>query len=195
MLEKFINFIKLTTDFSKVERQVLYPERKQLENDAEHSFQLAIAAWYLIDSRNLDLNKDLILKYALVHDFPEVYAGDTFIYADKKILDQKEKREEEARKRLKKELAEFADIHDYIGKYEKREDKESRFVYALDKVIPIINIYLDGGKQWREWGITLDMLIENKDPKVALSPEIKPYFDELVAILESQKDLFHVKSE
>jgi 5'-deoxynucleotidase YfbR-like HD superfamily hydrolase len=43
--------------------------------------QLAMLAWYLADSNGLSLDKNLLLRYALVHDFVEVYAGDTPVYS------------------------------------------------------------------------------------------------------------------
>ena len=76
---------------------------------------------------------------------------------------------------------------DLITQYEKREDEESRFIYALDKVVAPINIYLDGGKLWKVKGVTFDELLEQKTPKVAEHPEVKKYFDQLVVLLEKEK--------
>ena len=56
--------------------------------------------------------------------------------------------------------------NELIEQYEAREDKESRFVYALDKIQPMLNIYTDGGRTWKEKGVTIDMLVEYKKEKV-----------------------------
>ena len=72
-----------------------------------------------------------------------------------------------------------------------KEDPESRFVYALDKIEPVIKLYLDGGWTWKEKKVTLEMVYENKKDKVALSPEIKAYFDEFMGLLrKEEKSLF-----
>ena len=149
-------------------------------------------AWYIVDSKSLDLDICLVVKYALVHDFVEVYAGDTYIYTqDEEFKASKEKREKDAAERLKKEFSEFSQLHELIDRYENKKDKESRFVYALDKIQPVLNIYMDGGRTWKEKDITLDMLIESKKDKVAVSEDLKKYFDEIIEILKTnEKDLF-----
>jgi 5'-deoxynucleotidase YfbR-like HD superfamily hydrolase len=92
---------------------------------------------------------------------------------------------------LKKTFPEFEDLHTLIETYEKREDEESKFIYALDKLQPIIHIFMGGGKTWKEQGVTLDMAIQNKTPKIAVSAEVTECYEELMAILhERQEELF-----
>jgi len=78
--------------------------------------------------------------------------------------------------------------------YEKRGDEESRFVYALDKIQPVLNIYTDGGRTWREIGITIQMLIDAKKDKVALSPEVEECFEDLVSLLKKEEKHLFQKS-
>jgi putative hydrolase of HD superfamily len=190
-LQQVLEFSKMLNRFRLVERVVYINNKGRWENDVEHSYQLAMLAWYIVSSRKLDLNLDLVIRYALVHDLVEVYAGDTYIYSDDKShLESKEKREDEARERLRKEFPEFPDLFEIMETYEKRLDPESRFVYALDKVHPMLNIYLCGGQLFKEKEVTADMLYENKSTKVALSPDIKPYFDDLMRILRKEDLLF-----
>lgn len=186
--DTFIAFTELLNLFQAVERVNRIKGIDRYENDVEHSYRLTMLAWYIIEHERLSLNLNKVLQYALVHDFVEVYAGDTFIYSrDKDWLESKEKREHKAAARLKKELPKFKSLHALICAYEKREDEESRFVYALDKVCVILDLYLDGGRLWKEHDITLDMLIEKKQEQVALSPPVKEYFDEIVAILRKEE--------
>ncbi len=56
-----------------------------------------------------------------------------------------------------------------------------------------MNIYLDGGRDWRHCKITLGNMIEKKTPKIALSPEIELYYKEFLSILEENRDMFHVE--
>jgi putative hydrolase of HD superfamily len=134
------------------------------------------------------LDREKVLRYALAHDMVEVYAGDTYLYTeDKALLDSKPERERLAAERLAAEYPEMPELHAALQAYVDRDSAESRFVYALDKIEPILKIYLDGGRTWQEKSITLDMLYQNKKDKVALSPEIQPYFDALMTLLETEK--------
>lgn len=194
-IQKLIEFIDLMNEFQKIVRNTLIKDNERRENDLEHSYRLAMLAWYILDSsKNNTLNKDLIIKYALVHDFIEVYAGDTFLYTkDKKLKETKKKREKDSADKLSKELPEFKSFNTLIKNYNNKVENESKFVYALDKLITILDIYTDNGRTWKKSGITLDMIIEAKQDKIAVSPEIKPYFDEIVKILKEKEDLlFHV---
>ncbi len=187
-LAPLIKFVELLKKFQEVERVVRVPGQERWENDVEHCYQLALIAWYLVDKNNLSLNKDLVIQYALTHDLVEAYAGDTYVYSeDENEHATKKQREEDAAKRLKQEFPEFPDLHTTIGNYEKRSDKESKFVYALDKIHPVLNIYIDGGRTWKERNITIQMLVDHKKDKVALSPEIEYYFNELVALLKKEE--------
>ncbi len=192
MLEKLLQFTKFLNDLRLVERVVRVNGSDRWENDVEHSFHLAMLAWYILDTHQHDLNREKVLRYALSHDLIEVYAGDTYIYSkDKALLESKVERERLAALRLQRELPEVPDIHESIRAYMAKDDRESRFVYALDKIEPLLKMYLDNGRTWREKQVTLTMLYENKKSKVALSPEIQLYFDELMTLLKSkEKELF-----
>lgn len=192
MLEKLLQFTKLLNDLRLVERVVRVNGSDRWENDVEHSFSLAMLAWYILDTHQHQLEREKVLRYALAHDLIEVYAGDTYIYsADQALLESKGERERLAAERLEREWPELPDIHASIRAYMTKADRESRFVYALDKIEPLLKMYLDHGRTWKEKQVTLDMLYANKQAKVALSPEIQPYFDELMVLLQSQeKELF-----
>lgn len=187
-LDDILKFSDLLNRFRKVERMLFVNNQSRNENDVEHSYQLALLAWYIIDSRKLDLDINLVIKYSLVHDLVEVYSGDTWLYSkDKKLFSSKESREKEAQSLLKKEFSEFSQMHELIEEYEKKSNPESRFVYALDKIQPILNIYLDNGRTWKERGVTLDMLIDMKKDKVKMDHNVEVYFNELIDLLKKKK--------
>jgi len=184
-----LNIVRLLNQFRLVERSVRVNNAERFENDVEHSYNLAFLAWYIIADNKLDLDRDLVLKYSLIHDLVEVYAGDTYLFTtNEEERSTKVQRETDAALRLKQEIPEFAELHELIKRYEEREDKESRFVYALDKIQPMLNIYTDNGRTWKEKGVTVDMLIEYKKEKVAISPEIEMYFNELIELLRDEEE-------
>lgn len=188
-LERLTGFVKLTHELQQVKRAILVNGENRQENDLEHSAQLALVALYICEVEKLSLDTKLVLGYALVHDMVEAYAGDTHFYDDNGKLAQKQ-REEKARERLKKEFPEFKKLHEWIEGYEARTDEESKFVYALDKLLPIINIYLDNGRTWRADGVGFNDLEGRKTAPISLSPEIKKYYDLLLEILRQNKHLF-----
>ena len=189
-LENILTFAKLLNKFRNVERMILIKGSDRKENDSEHSYSLAMLAWYVTTTYNLPFDKEKILKYALVHDLVEVYAGDTYAYTeDKALLDSKEQREKEAAERLKKEFPEFEELHKLIHEYEKKSDEESKFIYALDKIEPMLYIYLDNGRLWKKRNITLRMIIEHKTEKISVSPTIKKIYNELLKLLEKDKNI------
>ncbi|MDO8585302.1 MAG: HD domain-containing protein [bacterium] len=184
-LSDMMKFIELTHRLQQVRRTIFVNHEERNENDVEHMYQLAMVSWYIIEREKLPLDIPKVLRYALVHDVVEAYAGDTYFYSDDK--DDKARREHAAAERLKKEFPEFPDLHECIEAFERREDAESKFVYALDKVIPVVNIYMDGGRSWKRDGVTFVDVLKYKTDKVAVSQEVKVYFDELVERLRAEE--------
>jgi putative hydrolase of HD superfamily len=186
-MEKLLRFVELTQDFKAVHRKVMLLKEGREENDAEHSFQLALVAWYIIDTEKLGLDANLCMRYALVHDLVEVFAGDTPSSVHKKYSEarlNKHEREERAIQKLLYEYPEFESMHDLIRRYELKEDEESKFVYALDKIMPVMTIFLEKGHAWKISGINLEDILNDKTDKVKASPEIEKYFHLLVDMLK-----------
>ncbi len=196
-LADIIKFLELLQAFRKIERVVSMPDDPRPENDVEHSYQLAMLAWYIVDREKLKLDIGALIKYALVHDLVEAYAGDTYAYTkDKALRDSKDQREGEAFEKIKAKFGEFEELIEIIHKYETHADAESKFIYALDKVAPIFNIYMAGGRQWHESGITLAELLDYKTSKVAVSPEVTRIYEELVTELRRREgELFPASSK
>jgi 5'-deoxynucleotidase YfbR-like HD superfamily hydrolase len=191
-IHRLIELQKLLVLFSQVERR---NHRKRggdfiAENDTEHSYNLAMTAWYLAQWFQ-ELDRDLVIRYALVHDIVEVHAGDTFTFGTHAELASKEQREEEALLKLEEDWNDFSDMTETIRAYEKRLDPESRFIYALDKIMPIMMVYIHDGYSWNIDKVSAQMLYDAKVAKVKLSPEIIPYFEELHELLLSRPDLIN----
>ena len=192
-LESLLQFVHFTHLTHKVERVARIPGETRYANTVEHSYQLTLLAWYLIEKERLPLNKDLVIKYALVHDLVETYAGDTYAHGTEG-KDSKVQREHEAQKRIAVEFPEFKDLHTYIEAYELKQDPESRFVYALDKLIDPVNIYLENGKLWHEKKVTLQEVLDYKTEKIAVDPTVSKYFTELVVLFREKEDILFPKN-
>ncbi len=162
------------------------------ENDTEHSYNLTMTAWFLTPHFP-ELDKDLLIRYALVHDLVEVHAGDTYIYGSNEELSTKAEREKVAAEKLHKDWPDFSEMHELIEDYEARANPEARFIYALDKIMPIMQIYIHEGYTWQKEGITAEQLHANKYDKVKLSPEVSPYYDEPYELLLAAPDFIPPK--
>lgn len=190
-LNRIIELQKLLANFSRIDRMVdrRHGEKYVPENDSEHSYNLAMTAWFLA-SHFPHLNKDKVIKYAMAHDIIEVHSGDTYIYGDQELIDSKPRREAEALEKLKTDWPDFDELTDYIDGYAAKRDSEATFVYALDKLMPILIVYIHEGYSWKEQNVTQKMVYDHKIDKVALSPEVKNYFDQLYELLLKHPELF-----
>lgn len=196
-LQKIHTYLHFLDEFRKIKRVMYATWEDRMENDMEHSYQLVMLAWYMVDAYHLSFDMNRIMRYSLVHDLVEVYAGDTYIYSqDTEHLNSKIHREEQALEQIKERFQEFPEMLSYIEQYEQKNDREALFVYALDKIIPVLNCYMDGGRIWKDVSlthitVTLEKLREHKDDKIRRSPELYEFWLQLIEVLEAnKKDLF-----
>jgi putative hydrolase of HD superfamily len=189
-IQRLLDLQHFLLQFRNVERISYLPgQTERRENDVEHSYMLAMAAWFLAPFFP-ELNPDKAIRYALAHDLVEVYAGDTYTFATDESIATKKQREHEALMRIKQDWPDFSDLVASIEAYENRTDAEAKFVYALDKIMPIMLNFLSKGHGWRKHNVTIDMLHENKKDKVALSPEVQEYYKALLALLHKHEHYF-----
>ena len=175
--------MRLLHAFQTVERVVLAPDLTRKENDIEHSYMLAMFCWYLHDSLGLKLDMYKVFQYSLAHDFVEVYAGDTYAF-DHKGKKTKHKREENARLRIAAEFPEFKDMHEAIKRYEDREDPESVFVHAVDKLLPMLTNYLQKGHNWKQMNVQRKDLYALKRETTKNQEQVRRLVEELVTEIE-----------
>lgn len=169
-------------DLSLIERKSKIPGTNRHENDIEHSMTVAILCWYIHDKYNLDLNLELILKYALTHDFVERYAGDVSTFAPQAERDAKVLREQESLKRMSTELADFSGLVKVMEQYESKPDQESLFVWSVDKIQQLINGELDNWIAYQEGGIVYDQFVKKYDELASKSsPYCREIFEGIVA--------------
>lgn len=194
-ISRLIEFQELLLRFGAIERTIdIPPHFQRQENDIEHSYALAMSAW-LLSSHFPELDRDKLIRYALAHDLVEIYAGDTYIYADQEYVSSKPDREAEALKRLSAEWPDFAELWDTIHDYETKGSREAKFIYALDKIQPIMLLYIGKGYGWRKHNVTLPQLHENKKVKVTASPEINEYYERLYELLVENAHYFPESSQ
>jgi putative hydrolase of HD superfamily len=189
-IDELIEFIRFTHEIRNVRRAILLETDARKENNSEHMYQLALAAWFLIEKDSLKLDKHRAVGLALVHDIVEVYTGDIPTYAAEHSHPSKAINERLAAARLKNEWPKFKSLHELVNEYEKRESPEAKFVYALDKLIPVMNNYIYGGRIWKKVGLDLDWLKSSKVGKIDVSSEVYDYYQQMLKLLEKHPELF-----
>lgn len=193
-----LKFIRFTNRFKNIKRLIWYKGNDEQERNGEHSYQLAMLAWFMQQRHLPHLNREKLLLYALVHDKPEVYAGDTPAFATKSepyattlTHKSKKQREQHAMQRIEREWkAEFPDMVAYMHAYHRQADEESRFIYAFDKLLADLNIFEDGGRTNRKLGVTLEEVIAYKQPRAAVHPFVLICFDEFCRYCRLRPELF-----
>lgn len=181
-LKKQLEFIIEVDKLKQIYRQTLLMDGSRNENDAEHSWHLALMAMVLQEyspKKDLDITK--VLKMLLIHDLVEIYAGDTFCY-DEKANWNKNQRELEAAERLFSILPpdqnqEFRDLWD---EFEKRETHEALFAASLDRIQPLICNYLTGGHTWVKYGVKSHKVLERNLLVKEGAPELWKLVEEIV---------------
>jgi putative hydrolase of HD superfamily len=176
-------------DFRAVERVTRIPGTPQRENDVDHSYSLAMMAWFLAPYFP-HLDRDTLIRMSLIHDLTEVHAGDTFVFGEDDHLVSKGQREADALTRLAADWPDFTEMNELLEHYEQRDSEEAKFVYALDKVMPIILSIIGGGRDFQDYNVTLELMHKQKQDKVAVSPEINEYYAELLEVLRDMPHLF-----
>jgi len=132
--------------FSKVERTPRY-EAERRESDVEHSYMLGLVASELAYALYPDtMNASLVNDYAMVHDLVEIKTGDVATFSiDADALAIKKAAEHVALQELMQELPPRTGR--LLWDYEQQSDKESRFVCAVDKNLPIAVDILGAGQK------------------------------------------------
>lgn len=174
-LTKQINFIVEIDGVKKIMRQnVIIGEQRQ-ENDAEHSWHLAIMACVLAEyAGSADILK--VIKMVLVHDLVELYAGDTFCY-DEKANIGKDAREQIAADRVFELLpAEQAvEFRNLWQEFEDMSSAEAKFAACLDRLQPLILNYYTRGHTWQKPEATSEKVLKRNQVAKNNFPEIWEY--------------------
>lgn len=173
-MQKQISFIVEIDKLKEVYRRSFIMEATRNENDAEHTWHLAMMAVLLteyVDTKDLDLLR--VLKMILIHDLVEIDAGDTFAYDPQGQLDKKD-REERAAERifnlLPKDQAE--EVFALWREFETGQTEEAKYAHALDKLQPVLQNYYTQGKSWRQHKVSSNQVLARvsviKDSSVQL---------------------------
>ena len=181
-LKQQIDFFVEVDKLKQITRQNYLADGTRKENDAEHSWHLALMCILFIEygSENLDLLR--VIKMALIHDLVEIDAGDTYCY-DHAAGIGKAAREQRAADRLFKLLPpdqemEFRNIWD---EFEGRSTPEASFAAALDRLQPLTLNYRAQGKSWQEHNVSLEQVLARNSSMADGAPALWDFAREMIS--------------
>lgn len=192
-LENQLKFIVEVDKAKEILRRTLLINSERRENDAEHSWHLALMAPILKEYIKEDVNIERVINMVTIHDLVEIDAGDTFCY-DTKGYETKNERELKAADRifniLPKDQANM--IFDLWNEFEEVKTIESKYANTLDRLQPILlNISLSG-KSWRENKTTKSMVLKRMEIIKETSEEL---YEVVTKIIEKGVEIGALRDE
>jgi putative hydrolase of HD superfamily len=168
---------KLKTIFRR--NRLLHGERH--ENDAEHSWHLALMALVLAEHADQPVDLLRVIKMVLIHDLVEIDAGDTFGYDEAALLTQP------GRERLAADRI-FGLLPEDMGnemrvvweEFEERQTPEAKFTGALDRMGGVLPSYYNEGGCWREASVTVERVKARNGVIAEGSPALWQYAESLI---------------
>ena len=181
-LKKQIDFFLELDKMKNLYRQtyVLHEDRK--ENDAEHSWHIAVTALLLSEYANKEIDINKTVKMLLIHDVVEIDAGDTYCY-DADGNSTKAEREEKAAQRIFGLLPDDQkkEYYSLWREFEDSATNEARFAAVMDRIQPLLMNYTKEGISWKEHGIAKEQVLGRNADYFSES-------DELAAFIKSVLD-------
>lgn len=177
--------------FTDIERAIPWPtDLSNWENDAEHSFSVALVSGSVADRLGLDSAK--ATSFGLIHDFVERFAGDTSIW-DEKLSTTKESREKAALEKVKEYFSKFPWIYETICEYESMASEEARLVYALDKLLATLMIVRSEGHFWKTEKISYQQHLQKYEVvrnKIAKHAIVLAWYEELIDHIDTNREKY-----
>ena len=158
-----ITFIKEIDKVKYIQRKTKLFNSDRCENDAEHSWHLALMAIVLAEHSDEPIDVLKVVKMVLIHDIVEIDAGDVFIYDTVKSHDNTDE-ERLAANRIfgllpKKQAEELIAIWE---EFEAGKTNEAKFAKSIDRLEPLLQNISNNGGTWKEFGVSYDKVYEKK---------------------------------
>lgn len=161
-LDQQLKFTAEIDQMTSVYRRTLLISGERRENDAEHSWHIAVMALLFKEYCVEEPNVERAIKMCVVHDLIEIYAGDTFAY-DLQGNESKAGREKAAADRLFAQLPpeQGAEIRALWEEFDAAETTDAKYAACLDRIQPFLHNTLTEGHTWRNGGAVRSQ-VENR---------------------------------
>ena len=180
-LQQQMKFILEVDKVKQIIRQTYLADGSRKENDAEHSWHLALMAVLLKEYANEEVDLAKVIPMVLLHDLVEIDAGDTYAY-DQAGLATQRARETKAADRIFGMLPEDQGIkfRNLWEEFEAYETAEAKFAHVLDNCQPLLLNDAYGGKSWKEHIVHKSQIYKRNEHTAEGSREIWEYMQQLI---------------
>ncbi|MGL5963351.1 MAG: HD domain-containing protein [Fusobacteriaceae bacterium] len=186
-MEKIRKQLDFLIEIDKVKgilRQSLILNGERRENDAEHSWHMALAAMTLREYFLEEIDMEKVLKMILIHDIVEIYAGDTPAFGA--TNHNKFKEELESANKIFGMLPEKHrdDLLNLWLEFEEENTSESKFATSCDRFQGFMQNLTSDGHTWKKYSVHKSQVEKRMEPikiympevyKKIVEPEIKNY--------------------
>ena len=176
-----IEFIREIDKLKYIFRKTKLINSDRPENDAEHSWHLAMMAIVLAGHANEPIDLEKVMKMVLIHDIVEIDSGDVFVYDTTKSHDNFDEELKAARRIFgilpEEQAEEFINL--WI-EFEEMKTPESKFARSLDRLEPLLQNASNNGGTWREFDVKYDQVMEKKQVIKDGSEELWKFAKQLI---------------
>lgn len=180
-LLKQVAFIKEIDKLKYIVRKTRLFHSDRHENDAEHSWHLAMMTIVLAEHSDKPIDILKVLKMVLIHDIVEIDAGDTFIYDATKSHTNTDE-ELMAAKRIFG-LLPTEQAEEFIAIWKEFEDRltdEAKFARSMDRFEPLLQNTSNDGGTWKEFDVPYQKVYDKKKAIKEGSSAIWEYAEKLL---------------
>lgn len=180
-LKKQIEFMIEIDKLKNIYRQTYVLNENRKENDAEHSWHIAILAFLLEEYSDSSIDVLKTIKMVLIHDIVEIDAGDTYCY-DTEGYKSKAEREENAAKRIFGLLPEDQcdEFYALWREFENGDSAEAAFAAVLDRIQPLTLNYTKDGISWKEHDVSKDQVLKRNLSSAEASEQLAEFINSII---------------
>ena len=172
-VNKILKFTAEIDKMTSVFRRTMLVDKSRRENDAEHSWHIAVMAILFEKFAPAGTDISRAVKMCVVHDLVEIYAGDTFAYD---INGNKSKAEREAKAADKL----FGMLPEDVGKeirllweeFDRMETPDAKYAACMDRIQPYLHNTLTDGHTWVEGKVSKTQVLQRSGVIEETLPEV-----------------------
>ena len=170
-LDEQLIFTAEIDKMTSVARRTLLLDKSRRENDAEHSWHIAVMAMLFSEYAIEKVDIGRAVQMCVVHDLVEIIAGDTFAYDAEGNMGKKE-REEKAADILYAKLPEEQGRHlrDLWEEFDAMETADAKYAACMDRIQPFLHNTLTDGFTWVEGNTSREQV----EKRMAIVKEFMP---------------------
>lgn len=185
MMERFkkqLNFLIEIDQVKNILRMTSIADGSRRENDAEHSWSLAMMAVLFAEYVDDQIDLLKVIKMVLIHDLVEIHAGDTFCF-DEAGMQDKEAREQASADKIfgLLEHDQGQELRQLWEEFESCETLEAEYAAMLDRLQPLIMNYINEGGTWAQHHISVEQVYKRNQITLEKGPQVfKDFIHEVI---------------